>query len=210
MSEWTYVTGKTMPYSTDPYHASAKEIREVTKVRPSPSGFPFYSHPHSHSDSPWQAGRACANVSLYRAVFPWCVAPWHPALWRPLVPAVGVWAMQVFLIRHLGDERASSPHFVLDLEEIYVLDAQDSSIRRANVLVRNKTWAPVRSECALLGGSQAASPCHRQPAARRGSRPQGRGEGAWAPRFMSPCAVLVALCVSVFIPGGGAYRRGAR
>jgi len=50
-----------------------------------------------------------------------------------LVPA----ALQVFLTKHYKNRRLGDPEFVLDFEEIYVIDSKTKSITRAKVLVRN-------------------------------------------------------------------------
>ncbi|KAF2591634.1 hypothetical protein F2Q70_00040315 [Brassica cretica] len=43
--------------------------------------------------------------------------------------------MQVFLTKHYRNRRSNDPEFVLDLEEIYVIDSKTKSITRARVLV---------------------------------------------------------------------------
>lgn len=43
---------------------------------------------------------------------------------------------QVYLTKHYRNRRLGDPDFVLDFEEIYVLDSKTKSISRAKVLVR--------------------------------------------------------------------------
>ncbi|XP_057814407.1 PLASTID TRANSCRIPTIONALLY ACTIVE protein 6, chloroplastic isoform X2 [Cryptomeria japonica] len=43
--------------------------------------------------------------------------------------------MKVFLMKHYENRRADDPNFVLDFEEIYVIDSKTKSISRANVLL---------------------------------------------------------------------------
>ena len=45
--------------------------------------------------------------------------------------------LQVFLTKHYRKRRLGDPEFVLDFEEIYVIDSKTKSIARAKVLVRN-------------------------------------------------------------------------
>lgn len=45
--------------------------------------------------------------------------------------------MQVFLTKHYGNRRLGDPEFVLDFEEIYVIDSKSKSITRAKVVVSN-------------------------------------------------------------------------
>lgn len=44
--------------------------------------------------------------------------------------------MQIFLTKHYRNRRLHDPEFVLDFEEIYILDSKTKSITRAKVLVR--------------------------------------------------------------------------
>lgn len=46
-----------------------------------------------------------------------------------------LFVMQVFLTKHYRNRRTNDPEFVLDLEEIYVIDSKTKSITRARVLV---------------------------------------------------------------------------
>ncbi|KAI8550649.1 hypothetical protein RHMOL_Rhmol06G0123600 [Rhododendron molle] len=45
--------------------------------------------------------------------------------------------LKVFLTKHYKNRRLGDPEFVLDFEEIYVIDSKTKSITRARVLVRN-------------------------------------------------------------------------
>ena len=45
-------------------------------------------------------------------------------------------ALQVFLTKHYRNRRVNDTEFVLDFEEIYVIDSKSKSITRAKVLVR--------------------------------------------------------------------------
>ncbi|KAH9305332.1 hypothetical protein KI387_009736, partial [Taxus chinensis] len=42
--------------------------------------------------------------------------------------------MKVFLVKHYKNKMADDPEFVLDFEEIYVIDSKTKSISRANVV----------------------------------------------------------------------------
>lgn len=44
--------------------------------------------------------------------------------------------LQVFLTKHYRNRRLGDPEFVLDFEEIYVIDSKTKSITRAKVIVR--------------------------------------------------------------------------
>ena len=46
-------------------------------------------------------------------------------------------SLQVFLFKHYRNRRLGDPDFVLDFDEIYVIDSKTKSITRAKVLVRN-------------------------------------------------------------------------
>lgn len=50
---------------------------------------------------------------------------------------IRVFLLQVFLTKHYRNRRADDPEFVLDFEEIYVIDSKTKSITRAKVVVRN-------------------------------------------------------------------------
>lgn len=45
--------------------------------------------------------------------------------------------LQVFLTKHYRNRRLGDSEFVLDFEEIYVIDSKTKSITRAKILVRN-------------------------------------------------------------------------
>ena len=45
--------------------------------------------------------------------------------------------LQVYLTKHYKNRRKGDPEFVLDFEEIYVVDSKTKSITRAKVLVKN-------------------------------------------------------------------------
>lgn len=44
--------------------------------------------------------------------------------------------LKVFLTKHYRNRRLGDPEFVLDFEEIYVIDSKTKSITRAKVIVR--------------------------------------------------------------------------
>lgn len=44
-------------------------------------------------------------------------------------------SMQVFLIKHLRNVKTADDDFILDFEEIYVIDSATKSIKRADVKV---------------------------------------------------------------------------
>jgi hypothetical protein len=48
-------------------------------------------------------------------------------------------SMQVFLIKHLRNVKTADDDFILDFEEIYVIDSATKSIKRADVKVEVET-----------------------------------------------------------------------
>ena len=56
--------------------------------------------------------------------------------WHRSTTSLGWSGLQVFLTKHYRNRRLGDPEFVLDFEEIYVIDSRTKSITRAKVLVR--------------------------------------------------------------------------
>ncbi|ESQ34638.1 hypothetical protein EUTSA_v10007813mg [Eutrema salsugineum] len=54
---------------------------------------------------------------------------------------------KVFLTKHYRNRRSNDPEFVLDLEEIYVIDSKTKSITRARVLFREEEKGIGRTTC---------------------------------------------------------------
>lgn len=56
-----------------------------------------------------------------------------------------VYLYQVFLTKHYRNRRKDDPEFVLDFEEIYIIDSKTKSITRAKVVVSNPSVTRVSS-----------------------------------------------------------------
>ncbi|KAG5050457.1 hypothetical protein GmHk_04G011865 [Glycine max] len=52
-----------------------------------------------------------------------------------MAPSSDLFRLQVYLTKHYKNRRKGDPEFVLDFEEIYVIDSKTKSITRAKVLV---------------------------------------------------------------------------
>ena len=63
-----------------------------------------------------------------------------------MAPSSDLFRLQVYLTKHYKNRRKGDPEFVLDFEEIYVIDSKTKSITRAKVLVK-KLFVNSQSSC---------------------------------------------------------------
>lgn len=59
--------------------------------------------------------------------------------------------MQVFLIKHLRNVKTADDDFILDFEEIYVIDSATKSIKRADVKVNRLPLLVTSVLCGACG-----------------------------------------------------------
>jgi hypothetical protein len=60
-------------------------------------------------------------------------------------------SMQVFLIKHLRNVKTADDDFILDFEEIYVIDSATKSIKRADVKVNRLPLLVTSVSCGACG-----------------------------------------------------------
>jgi len=60
-------------------------------------------------------------------------------------------SMQVFLIKHLRNVKTADDDFILDFEEIYVIDSATKSIKRADVKVNRLPLLVISVSCGARG-----------------------------------------------------------
>ncbi len=60
-------------------------------------------------------------------------------------------SMQVFLIKHLRNVKTADDDFILDFEEIYVIDSATKSIKRADVKVNRLPLLLISVSCGARG-----------------------------------------------------------
>ncbi len=60
-------------------------------------------------------------------------------------------SMQVFLIKHLRNVKTADDDFILDFEEIYVIDSATKSIKRADVKVNRLPLLVISGSCGARG-----------------------------------------------------------